>query len=382
MKGMIGTWDTYNCLMRLEDIANTVDFATKLHTNTKLSDMIQRKLSGERGEEIAEYLLENKDRFFNSLVVAIYDGNPLWYDIGGLHATNTESGKLELPEYAQECMGILSIPHDQSMFALDGQHRLAGIKKAIDENDNLKDEQLSVIIVVHRNSSAGIERSRRLFTTLNKRAKLVSKDAIIALDEDDICASITRHLVENTAYLNEHNVKFSGGSLNDKTSITTLVNIFDCVEKLVSHKLDCSIKKINDQKVKTGSELEDEIYRFVESFFESTFKYVKELKITIGKKDLTNVVDKMRNKHDGGHLLYRPIGWEVYTDFVLKVYEQETMDMSSLIERIGALNLNISGEIVAKVIWSKNGKIKTPNSKDLTELQSRVLSALEIKEKV
>ena len=41
-----------------------------------------------------------------------------------------------------------------------------------------------------------MERTRRLFTTLNRYAKPVKKSEIIALDEDDIIAIITRELVE------------------------------------------------------------------------------------------------------------------------------------------------------------------------------------------
>ena len=40
--------------------------------------------------------------------------------------------------------------------------------------------------VMHKNTTDGLEATRRLFTTLNKTAKPVSKNAVIALDEDDV----------------------------------------------------------------------------------------------------------------------------------------------------------------------------------------------------
>lgn len=370
MRGVIGSWDTFNCLMRLEDIANNIHFAKELHTNKKLSQMIQRKLEGDRAGEISEYLITEKDRFFNSLVVAIYNGDPTWYDIGGLTANNSESESLELPTYAQECMGILSVPEDQHMFALDGQHRLAGIKKAVEDKPELKDEQLSVVIVVHKETDAGVKRSRRLFTTLNKKAKLVKKDAIIALDEDDISACITRHLVENTKYFNEHNVRFSIGSLSDKTNITTLGNIYDCTQKLVAYKLKCSTNKIHEHKIPIRSELEQTLFKFADDFYRFTFMYIKELKQTIGLTNLEGIIEETRNSTDGGHMLFRPIGWDLYTDLILSQLKANN-DLEETIKLMGSLDLNLSGELLANTIWSiEDNKIDKMNSATTKKLHA------------
>ena len=248
LKGTMGTWDTYTCLMQLKDIGNLIHFATDLHTSEKLSEMIQRNLEDDRAKEIGEYLLTNKDHFFNSLVVAIYDGDPRWHNFNKIEPSNKEAELLDMPEYAQECLGFLSLTKEEKMFALDGQHRLSGIKKALIANEDIGYEQLSVIIVTHRNTSQGIKKSRRLFTTLNKKAKLVRKDAIIALDENDISACITRYLVENSNCFNENNVAFIVGALRDKTNITTLGNIFDCSQKLIAYMLKCKISEIEKDK--------------------------------------------------------------------------------------------------------------------------------------
>lgn len=51
-------------------------------------------------------------------------------------------------------------------------------------------------------------RTRRLFTSLNKKAKPVDKSAVIALDEDDLAAYATRALVENSRVFDEDKVKY------------------------------------------------------------------------------------------------------------------------------------------------------------------------------
>ena len=61
----------------------------------------------------------------------------------------------------------------------------------------LGDDLVPVILVGHKRTAAGMQRTRRLFTTLNKTAVPVKKRDIIALDEDDVMAIIVRQLVEN-----------------------------------------------------------------------------------------------------------------------------------------------------------------------------------------
>jgi DNA sulfur modification protein DndB len=71
------------------------------------------------------------------------------------------------------------------MFAIDGQHRLAGMKEAVVSQPALGADEVSLVLVAHQTSKSGLERTRRLFTTLNKTARPVGKGEIIALDEND-----------------------------------------------------------------------------------------------------------------------------------------------------------------------------------------------------
>ncbi len=124
LKGKMGSWDTYSCMMRLSDINDLIGFAHDLHKIKKLSKQIQRELKVERGKEISEYLLNNEDRFFNSLVVAVYDGEPCWHEISKLRPSSEDALKLEFPDFAEHCIGFLSINRKEKFFALDGQHRV------------------------------------------------------------------------------------------------------------------------------------------------------------------------------------------------------------------------------------------------------------------
>jgi DNA sulfur modification protein DndB len=71
-------------MMRLSDAADLIGFAQEVHQISKLSDNIWREPNEDRSKEISEYLINNEDRFFNSLVVAIYEGDPNWHEVESL----------------------------------------------------------------------------------------------------------------------------------------------------------------------------------------------------------------------------------------------------------------------------------------------------------
>ncbi|MCY0771275.1 DGQHR domain-containing protein [Enterobacter cloacae complex sp. 2022EL-00788] len=370
LRGYMGSWITYSCMMRLSDASELIGFADELHQIDKLSDKIQRELNTDRAEEISRYLTNNDDRFFNSLVVAVYDGDPNWHEIGDITPNNQEAESLEFPDYAANCLGFLSITRDEKFFALDGQHRLAGIKAAIKEKEEISSDLISVIIVAHSNTPEGKVRSRRLFTTLNKKAKLVSKDTIIALDEDDISACITRQLIESDEfdYFDEENVSFSSGPVRDKTSITSIVNIYDNVQKLVAYKLGVKVSELDKYRYRDHSELMD----FVHAFFSLTFDSCPELKKVIKGNEPAGFY---RNSETGGHLLFRPVGWDLYTDIVIFSMLNGRRTLDETIEGIFRHSLNLSGDLLSNKVWSKKtNKILKISAKNVKALQKSLLS--------
>ncbi len=232
------------------------------------------------------------------------------------------------------------------------------------------DELLNVIVVKHVNTDEGIKQSRRLFTTLNKKAEKVSKDAIIALDEDDISACITRGLIEDSyfTHFKESNVSFNSGPLrsNDETSITTIVNIYDNVQKLVSFIADTPISKLDDYKPQS----EKEIFDFIFEFYNLTFFYCEELRAV--SSNLKKASD-YRNNDNGGHFLFRPIGWDVYVDLILKQIFKKPTDLEKTIKQIFTKNLFLNGPIFGDVLWSINSnKILKISASKINNIESLI----------
>lgn len=203
IRAKMGRWDYFLVRMTMRELAENVKFAEEIHGPTLLSDAIQRQLNRSRARgQIASYLANHEDRFFNSLVVAAMEGEPQWYPVSieEIPEFKILSGDRKL----SEAFGVLTFNGEQTYYALDGQHRLAAIRSIVDgdsefaEPPGFRNEEVSVIIVTPRMLEATDEfmvRYRRLFGHLNRYAKSMSNFENIVMDEDDAIAIVTRRLV-------------------------------------------------------------------------------------------------------------------------------------------------------------------------------------------
>lgn len=234
LRGAVGDWIYYSCLMPITEIALRVKYADEIHPDKALSELIQRSLEGPRAKHIAEYLT-TKERFFNSLVLATYGGSPDWLEVGNFKSSNNAEILKLVPEPSKDALGFLGLSGSEKIFAIDGQHRLAGIRRAIADGTDLSQEQAPVILVGHKKDAAGMQRTRRLFTTLNKTAVAVRKRDIIALDEDDVMAIVARRLVETNSSFQDPKIAVIGSQnipVGNRICLTTISSLYDTLKLL------------------------------------------------------------------------------------------------------------------------------------------------------
>ena len=351
LRGLMGDWIYYPCLMKLKDIAEKVRFADQIYESKTLSEMVQRELKDRWGNEIKEYLLSQEQRFFNSLIVAVYEGEPNWYDISRLEG-NEQLDANEIPDDVVASIGILRLSGSEKLFTLDGQHRLMGIKEAVKTNAELGEEELAVIFIAHRTDEAGMARSRRLFTTLNKNAKQVSKSEIIALDEDDTMAIIVRRLIEEHKMFQGERISNNPGanlSTGDFASLTTIVKLYDVLLILFG--------KIYDKQTKaqlTDMRLSDEVlekhYEYACDYFKrlvNTFKPLQEF--LEADDDYATVTAKYRTP-EGGNMLFRPIGLSILTEIVAALSQKH--ELSECMTMVSKLPQKLTDVPLYGVIWN------------------------------
>jgi len=196
LKARMGDWEYYVTVMKLGKIARECRLAEEIHASKDLDDLIQRAIQDRVQKEMVPYLLNESQRFYGALVVAVYGG-----ELEFSQVKVDEHELLNDQDKASYGFGLLRFDGSQTYYALDGQHRLKSIQEALPRNPDLAKEEITVIILKHEGTPAGLERTRRLFSTLNRRAKPTSAGMNIAIDEDDSIAIITRRLVKENEIL-------------------------------------------------------------------------------------------------------------------------------------------------------------------------------------
>jgi len=349
--------------MSISEVATRVSYADEIRKSKRLSEMMQRELKSNRAKDIANYLLSQDERFFNSLVVAVYRGNPAWHEFGNITPyPNADIDADDLPDETKFSIGFLSFTGKERLFAIDGQHRLAGMKRVADENedDERLADQVPVILVAHEDTAAGLTRTRRLFTTLNKNAKPVSKGETIALDEDDVMAICVRRLVEDHDYFKDDRISYKATSNlapNDLTSLTTIGNLYDVLGVLFSNIKDhVPLKEL--QFNRPDDDALNDYYDFACDYFDKLANTYESLQRFFRATQITRVVKKYRGSF-GGSVLFRPVGLRIITEVIVELCKKT--DMDDAIRTCGSLPEDLSELPFEGLIWdSSRSRMATP----------------------
>jgi DNA sulfur modification protein DndB len=363
LRGRFGDWVYYSCLMPLGELGRRVDYAQDIHPTSAMSDFIQRSLEGKRASHIAQYLTNRQDRFFNSLVLAVYGGSPGWLDVGGFKTSDPNLRGL-LSQEAEDSLGFLHLTGKELIFALDGQHRLAGIKKAISTGGAALDEQVSVILVSHKKTKPGLQRTRRLFTTLNKTAVAVRKKDIIALDEDDVMAITVRRLVEEDPRFASPRIALVASQnmpSNNLVSLTTVSGLYDILKLVFA----------NDSGRQSGRGLRfnrpsderlDHYYALAQTYFSAIAEISKPIKDVLTVADPHAVTVKQRRK-DGGHLLFRPVGLDLFTRTVIRYAKHHNVSLIDATQALKGMPMNLAAAPYLGVLWDPAKQVMKPGGK-------------------
>ena len=78
IKGRIGDWVYYTGLMSFNQVNdNVIPSIGEIYQATCLDNLLQRELT-ENYNSIKNYLLNDRERFFNAIILAVFDGDPQW----------------------------------------------------------------------------------------------------------------------------------------------------------------------------------------------------------------------------------------------------------------------------------------------------------------
>lgn len=358
LRGHMGDWVYYVTTMRLGDIAARVHMAGEIHESSSLDELLQREVT-DRAGDIRNYLLGREDRFFSALVVGVYGGEPIWYDVAVRR--NPFLDPAQIPERVQDALGILVLNGSERLFAIDGQHRAMGVREAVSARPELAAEQVTAIFVAHRTDVAGRVRTRRLFTTLNRYAKPVSPLYHVALDEDDGSAIVTRRLMDTYPLFQGPKVLPAAAKAMPRTAVaafTSVVALYGAVDRYLA-ALHGSTKpgwKQLQRKRRSDAELEG-YYADTVALWDLTRRWVPPVEEMAAAAPGAPVAAQYRHA-GGGHVLFRPLGIDAFVEALTRLLTQ-SVALPEAVQRLAAVPMQLNEEPWRGVLWSSGNRILT-----------------------
>ena len=341
--------------MNMKEVASRVSVADDIHSSTSLKELLRRTLT-KNSRRITEYLISQEQRFCNAIVIGSYGGSPNWHDL----SVRGRKGVADVPEHPEGSIGFLELSGDETLFAVDGQHRVQGIKEAVAQDRTLEEEEVCAIFVKCVPASErdkdpdGFERTRRLFSTLSRYAKPVNKRGIIVLDEDDVVAVVTRRLLEEYPLLRNKVDTSLKNSIkpDDHTNLTTITTLYDVMDIVLRDRK----KGWNDYKRWRLPEKEiDVLYAKAMQFWDGLsgqFPPLTELRESSAE---AKVAGKYRGCH-GGHLLFRPVGLLLVTRVAVDLRSSKGLSDNAALERVGRTPTELSEHPWAGLLWDSANK--------------------------
>lgn len=347
LRGLMGDWVYYSTLMTSKQISQWVEPVKNIREAKSLDEVLQRDLN-ERRKQIAKYLLNDNNRFFNSIIVGVFESVPEWFEFDMTNAGHIipDKDKINL----KQSMGIMSFNGNEKMFAIDGQHRVAGIEIATkDDTDKiLEQDQFSVILIAHIDDELGMKRTRKLFSDINKNAKPVSGGDKIKIDEADLNAIVTRRIYASFKYFNEGKlISLTESEKLDQNDIVHFTNL------LGLNNTNRVLKAIFQKAPKTNEWDEINVIKFqgiVEDFYNYIILNVQDYKDYFINKTLT--IEKARKNNS--YLLFRPIGLKLIAR--LYVYYLKTDNLKTFSKKINKVSFIMPESPFNNVFWN-NGKM-------------------------
>lgn len=369
IRGILGDIVYYTASFTFKQIAERVKKVDgELHTSTSLKDQLQRSLTNNY-ESITNYILSQKEHFFNALVLAVYDGEPVWNEI--------EIG-FKGEDYYN--MGFLMLNGEEKIFPVDGQHRVEGIKDAIKENPELEDETISVILIGHQKNKEGMERTRRIFSTLNRYAKPVSTGDIIALDEDDTVAIVTRNMLESFPLFTNDNIsddkKTKALADKDAKSFTSLIKLYE-TNKVV-YKYYTSFRD-NKKRLYTNKEVDeflkfrpeqtkiDDFEQYLTDFWTTFIDKFEGMKEYVASSEI-DAAASFRNRENGGLLYFRPVALPELVIAILETCFRTKIALDESMQAYSNLEMCISQKPWTNVLWDSERHTMIMANKTLVHL--------------
>jgi DNA sulfur modification protein DndB len=212
MRGKMGSRTYYACLMPLSAVPNLFKFTN--WTDFTPEDREQRVLNEKRVPDLRDYILENEDDYLFSSITASYKSEPIYQEI-----QNGGDGSI----------GMLKLKLGDELIINDGQHRCAGIAKAIEQNPAIGEHTISILLFPWENK----DRVQQMFSDLNRFVQKTSKSLDILYDKRDEISLATMVALDEVEIFKELTEKEDISLKAKSTKLFTLAALYDANRELL-----------------------------------------------------------------------------------------------------------------------------------------------------
>jgi DNA sulfur modification protein DndB len=341
-------WPYYQIILTVEDIVENLGSATEPNYRIKTTDeveviysqpginnLLQRILDKRRLEPIRKFINEQPDAYINNLTVAIYGGNPQWLPMDIKRGSFIEDIPEEEFEEISNSLGVIKLNGDETLFVLDGQHRLKALRLAYLENNVIGNNQITLTLITHIDTNDGKKKTRRLFSIINRYAKPVSLGESILLDEDDLSAILVRKFIdEYPSFQNKELVALNKTAdlklPKDRLKFSTVIELWNINETIIDPKEvypPWTGGKANLVRIRPDDDV-------IESYKVSLFLFWDKF-FTLFPNAQNFIADPINNLRPvGGPLSLRPIGQQIFAEYFQKMTRLNRLNDLDIIMRI------------------------------------------------
>ncbi|MGI9229281.1 MAG: DNA sulfur modification protein DndB [Gammaproteobacteria bacterium] len=358
MRGKFGTTEYYMITMKAGDVSHQLVIPKEMEgwDELELEERFQREVNYNRVKKhIAPYLVQDDDRFFGALIVAIMNPDSLVFE----DLKNVVSDKVPaLYQSASRAFGFLTLSGEEVMVPLDGQHRLAAIKFALtgkdekqkniedlEPNNEIAKDDVLLILIKHEPVKA-----RKIFNKVNRYAKATSKADNLITADDDIIAIISRELVANEL-IGSRVVNYQSNTLPDSSIFfTTLSTIYESNKRI----LEEIHGKINDQVL--PDKQHQTLYKDnIKEVWDHLLKGVEIFRTALS--DVEEAGDEKRKEMRKTMILAKPLAQQALIIAVSRLRSNETSSGSKLswdeiLKRINSVDWSVDNTAWQKILMN------------------------------
>ncbi len=377
IRGQFGRWEYYMTTMKAVDAARTIKTPDELFevSARALDERMQRTL-GDRVGDMIDYL-KHGYRFYGPLIVALKGGDPQFL------ALEMASPNDMVPVDAFE-LGVLRFDGTEDYFVLDGQHRLASIKQALDQgNDSVKQDDISLVIIRHEDTQRGMENSRRVFTHLNRYAKATSKSENITMDEDDGYAIVTRRLVREHPVLQDKiwyktralppRGTDDGGRIVAADCFTTVETVYNCNKTILQSKYEF---KPDWERIRPEPNQLDQLAEDCSYFWDGLLHIQPIELVASGQQKCSEFRPQEQQERGDGHLLFRPIGQETLAEAVAAIMKEKKSGVDGIgqiCQDCAGIDWKLASAPWAGLFFGEGGRMLSTNTRKRQNVGSKLL---------